>query len=159
MTRTLNAPKKATDIILSSNYSSCGRSSFVSYQTYKVMWYTSSNPTALQSSVSGDLALESIFLTTLRAQEWAQYGLNSCGLLQGWIEIALLHGSLADGLYRKRCFFIHPNAATALLERDGAQELSVCQWGFVILQRWPSKLKRRSLLINEDGWKKKGAIF
>lgn len=96
-----------------------------SYQTHKVMWYTSSNQNALQSSVSGDLALESIFLTTLRAQEWAQYGLNSCGLLRGWIEIALLYSSLTDSLYRKCCFlFIQMQQ----LCRERAQELSVCQW-------------------------------
>lgn len=75
-----------------------------SYPSYKVMWCSSSNHSALQSSVSGDLALESIFLTTLTAQEWAQYGLNSCGLLRGWIEIALLNSRLADSRYRKCCF-------------------------------------------------------
>lgn len=74
------------------------------YPTYKVMWCTSSNHSAFQSSVSGDSALESIFLTTLRAQERAQYGLNSCGLLQEWIETALLNSRLADSRYRKCCF-------------------------------------------------------
>lgn len=63
-----------------------------------------SNQNAVQSSVSADLAQKSIFLTTLRAQEWAQYGLNSCGLLQGWIEIALLYSSLTDSLDRECCF-------------------------------------------------------
>lgn len=86
------------------------------------MWYTSSNQTALQSSVNGDLDLESIFLTTLRAQEWAQCGLNSCGLLQGWSEIPLLYNSGTDRLYLYR-LFIRPNA-----HLDRVSTRALCQW-------------------------------
>lgn len=106
MTRTFQCPQKAAQIILSLHWRKKRIISPVlfSYPSHKVMWCTSSNHNAPQSSVRGDVGLESIFLTTLGAQEWAQYGLNSCGLLQGWIEIALLNSRLADSRYRKRCF-------------------------------------------------------
>lgn len=120
-----NPPKKATDLFYLHIVSHVLYLFLFSYQTYKVMWYTSFNQTALQSSVSSDLALESIFLTTLRAQEWAQYGLNSYGPLQGWTEIALLYSSCTKILNRKCCFFIHSNAATVAWERDRGSSLSI----------------------------------
>lgn len=152
MTRTLNARRRPLPLFCLHIINIIFHIIFLalfSYQTHKVMWYTSSNQNALQSSVSGDLALESIFLTTLRAQEWAQYGLNSCGLLRGWIEIALLYSSLTDSLYRKCCFlFIQMQRLCFSRESTRALCLSV---GFTVLQRSPSWLT--TLLINKGCWK------
>lgn len=113
-------------------YTRCAFSfhTFVSYPSTRSGDAPAQTTAALESSPRRDLAQESIFLTTLGGQEWSQYGLNSCGLLRGWIEIALLKSRLAHGRYGKCCFlFTQMRRLRLHIERGSSRCQWLSQWG------------------------------